>query len=223
MSYTITPMTPADVPDYTWIHYHAFDDSPGSVSAVFYTAGLNEHITAHLNRIQTKGLTDPANRYILLRDPATSTLVGIAKWVIQTADKTPAELDQEEEQARHERATQAPVPGINKPGVEAFREAQAQSHREHMQGRAHVYLALLAAHPDHQRKGVGATAMAWGVAEAEKLGLPIYLESSKEGYGLYEKFGFKTVGIFPFDAGQFGHKGNATHYCMVRPARTGTA
>ena len=33
----------------------------------------------------------------------------------------------------------------------------------------------------------------WGMAEADKLGIPCYLESSPAGQPLYEKYGFKAV------------------------------
>jgi len=36
----------------------------------------------------------------------------------------------------------------------------------------------------------------WGVDEADRLGLPCFLESTPHGVGLYKKFGFKEIGGF---------------------------
>lgn len=52
---------------------------------------------------------------------------------------------------------------------------------------------LLAVHPDHQRKGVGALLMQWGLDIGEKTNLPVYTESSPQAYGLYKKLGFQTL------------------------------
>ena len=52
---------------------------------------------------------------------------------------------------------------------------------------------VAAVHPDHQRKGVGALLMQWGIDLAEKLNLPVYLESTEVGVGLYKKLGFQEL------------------------------
>jgi len=41
----------------------------------------------------------------------------------------------------------------------------------------------------------------WGTDQADKRGLPCFLESSPEGLGLYRKHGFKEVGFFDTDIG----------------------
>jgi hypothetical protein len=58
--------------------------------------------------------------------------------------------------------------------------------------------------------------MAWGVGEADRRGLPCFLESSPLGQGLYKKFGFEEVGSFEVDLGE-GEM--YTHLVMVRPAK----
>lgn len=35
--------------------------------------------------------------------------------------------------------------------------------------------------------------MQWGIDAAEQMNLPVYLESSQKGYGLYVKMGFETL------------------------------
>jgi hypothetical protein len=41
----------------------------------------------------------------------------------------------------------------------------------------------------------------WGTDQADERGIPCYLESSPEGFSLYNKHGFKEVGFFDTDIG----------------------
>ncbi|KAF2137611.1 uncharacterized protein K452DRAFT_291428 [Aplosporella prunicola CBS 121167] len=56
------------------------------------------------------------------------------------------------------------------------------------------YLFSICVSPDYQRKGIGAILMQWGMDQADKDGLPIYLESTPAGYSLYKKMGLETIG-----------------------------
>lgn len=51
----------------------------------------------------------------------------------------------------------------------------------------------MAVHPEYQRRGIGALLTKAGIEVAERSGLPIYLESSKEGVALYNKLGFREL------------------------------
>lgn len=55
------------------------------------------------------------------------------------------------------------------------------------------YLASLSCHPDYQRKGLGAALVQWGLEQAEKDGVPVYLEATPMGAFLYKKLGFEEV------------------------------
>jgi hypothetical protein len=43
------------------------------------------------------------------------------------------------------------------------------------------------------RRGAGSMLVKWGTDQADERGIPCYLESSPEGFGLYNKHGFKEV------------------------------
>jgi N-acetylglutamate synthase-like GNAT family acetyltransferase len=51
----------------------------------------------------------------------------------------------------------------------------------------------MATHPNYQRKGIGRLLVQWGVDVAEQLGLPIYLEATSKGCGLFESAGFERL------------------------------
>ncbi|PGH07097.1 hypothetical protein AJ79_06375 [Helicocarpus griseus UAMH5409] len=59
--------------------------------------------------------------------------------------------------------------------------------------RRYIYLSAVAVHPDHQRGGAGRVLIQWGIDLANQLGLPIYTESSEDGFHLYEHMGFEWL------------------------------
>lgn len=50
---------------------------------------------------------------------------------------------------------------------------------------------MLATHPDYQGKGAGGMLVRWGCALADKDRVPVYLDASKAGIPLYQKYGFE--------------------------------
>ncbi|OLN98036.1 hypothetical protein CCHL11_06866 [Colletotrichum chlorophyti] len=73
-----------------------------------------------------------------------------------------------------------------------------------MSGKACVYLHILVTDPKHQRRGAGMKLLTWGMQEAVRLSIPVYLESSAAGHPLYLKAGFKDVEEQRVDFSEFG-------------------
>lgn len=70
----------------------------------------------------------------------------------------------------------------------------ARAHREIMGDRRHWYLELVATRKGAGGKGAASRLMNWGLERAQRDGLPVFLEATKEAEGIYEgKFGFKVV------------------------------
>jgi len=59
---------------------------------------------------------------------------------------------------------------------------------------ANYYLKILAVHPTWQRKGIGKMLMRDGMARARRENVPVRLESSPSGAGMYKSIGFRQVG-----------------------------
>ncbi|KAK1688496.1 hypothetical protein BDP55DRAFT_726397 [Colletotrichum godetiae] len=51
-------------------------------------------------------------------------------------------------------------------------------------------LDTLVTHPDYQRRGAASMLLAWGCALADEDGVAAYVDASKAGAPLYERFGF---------------------------------
>jgi predicted acetyltransferase len=80
-------------------------------------------------------------------------------------------------------------------------------------------LKLLHTDPQHQRRGAASMLLKWGTDEADRLGIPSYLESSEEGRPLYEKFGYETVDVVTVDFSKWGGPTDASSCLMLRPAK----
>ncbi|KAF2133948.1 acyl-CoA N-acyltransferase [Dothidotthia symphoricarpi CBS 119687] len=81
-------------------------------------------------------------------------------------------------------------------------------------------LAQLFVHPNYQRHGIGKQLVEWGLQQADAEGLPVYVEGSAAGKGLYERVGFTSVKAvsLPRADGEVYKR-----YIMIRPARDATS
>jgi GNAT superfamily N-acetyltransferase len=51
-------------------------------------------------------------------------------------------------------------------------------------------LDMLGTHPDYRKRGAGSMLVQWGCDLADREGVAAYVDASKAGAPLYEKFGF---------------------------------
>lgn len=87
-------------------------------------------------------------------------------------------------------------------------------------------LALLATHPDYERRGAGSKLLHWAFQQADRVGLACHVEASAPGYPLYSRKGFVDAlgsgrSHIGFDVGRFtGIDGECVDLtAMVRPAK----
>lgn len=59
--------------------------------------------------------------------------------------------------------------------------------------RRRVELEGICVHPEYQRKGIARELVKWGIEEADRLGLDLYLEATEEGRPVYERAGLDPV------------------------------
>ncbi|EAU29938.1 predicted protein [Aspergillus terreus NIH2624] len=62
-----------------------------------------------------------------------------------------------------------------------------------MKDRPHYYLDVLATHPNFRRRGAATMLLRWGCDQADRDGLPVYIDASEAGVPVYEKYGFQVV------------------------------
>jgi GNAT superfamily N-acetyltransferase len=79
--------------------------------------------------------------------------------------------------------------------VRAFRDLWDRFEAAHPRTTPHMYLSLLATHPDHRGRGIGQQLLATNLAAFDDAGLPAYLESTNPANDhRYERAGFRPVG-----------------------------
>ncbi|KAL9056709.1 MAG: hypothetical protein Q9162_002778 [Coniocarpon cinnabarinum] len=72
-------------------------------------------------------------------------------------------------------------------------ERRPQASDEEQSKRGYWHLSVLATSPIARRRGVGRMLTEWGVQRAREEHVPVNLNSSDVGVGLYESMGFRTV------------------------------
>ncbi|GJP87118.1 hypothetical protein AnigIFM59636_008901 [Aspergillus niger] len=172
----LEPATLEDLPALTDLWYNAFTtesmrtiwpDTPG-VRQWWHEA--NEHDMRH----------KPGEKFLKVVDTSQNgRIVAYAKWSLQTAE---------------ERGARWPAwhPDMNPVHNDAFLK-QLETYRAALVGggRPNYYLDMLATHSDYRRMGAARMLLEWGCRVADQDGVPVYIDASKAGKPVYERFGFE--------------------------------
>ncbi|KGQ03915.1 hypothetical protein BB8028_0007g06290 [Beauveria bassiana] len=87
--------------------------------------------------------------------------------------------------------------------LSALGDAMRQGRRRHFSTEEpHVYLRVLATHPDHQGRGHAKALCRWGVALARRKRVGVCLETGSRGYIALSGMGFEDLGAVVVPAGQ---------------------
>jgi GNAT superfamily N-acetyltransferase len=198
MSLQVLPLEDADVPRVVALEVAAFDPT-NLVSRTLFPhppPAFGEDPRVAILRAELRA--DPACRGLKVVDTALAGPAAIVAYAVWYLVETPRP------------AADAPVAHTdlgsvcNPDAVAAFFGAQATRKRERLGGEPHAYLRILATDPTHHRRGAGALLLRWGTAEADRLRLPCYLESSPAGRPLYERYGFAEVDSVAVDLSPWG-------------------
>ncbi|KAK5753018.1 hypothetical protein LTS12_016894 [Elasticomyces elasticus] len=146
-------------------------------------------------------------------DDPLGKIVGYSDWYFYPKQRTEEELKEKEGDGGDDDLP----PDCDKEMLREFGGQLDAAKKEYIGGRPYIELHILVTHPKHHRRGVGAMQLRWGFEHAEKLGLPVYLESSPIGRPLYAREGFEALGVLPFDARKFGFEKELQHTLMLRP------
>ncbi|KAI8657972.1 N-acetyltransferase domain-containing protein [Fusarium keratoplasticum] len=171
--------TPEDIPAMVDLWFEAFKDPdmqrlwPGTPGVRKWWHDANYHDI----------INKPLARYVKVVDPDTldtqgrSRIAAYAKW----------DTAMPEERGRRYPPWHDDMPGEE---CQAFFQREEDERKRVMGDYKHYYLDTLATHPDYQRRGAGSMLMKWGCDLADKNGVGAYVDASKAGAPLYERFGF---------------------------------
>ncbi|KAK4503127.1 hypothetical protein PRZ48_006554 [Zasmidium cellare] len=147
-------------------------------------------------------------------------VVGVSHWKMFPHERSEEELQREKEASDKDDELYPDPEGFNTTAMEDFGACTKALKDKHIGRKPHVYLQVIGTRDGHQRRGVGALSMKWGTEKADELGVPMYLDATTKGKGLYKKWGFQEVDVVPFDARKHGYPDPLTHVCMLRPPQS---
>ncbi|RSL67114.1 hypothetical protein CEP53_003096 [Fusarium sp. AF-6] len=178
-SITIRPATEEDLTSMLSVYFSAFSASLFSKRCFPPTSPEVQTWTTSKLRSQ---IGAPGN-HIVIAESASGSVLGWARWVRRPAAPSKRVILSESDY---------PSSGDPALAVRLF-QANADATYKHAAGEEYWFLSTIATDKDVQRCGVGSALMQFGVDKADEDGCMAYLNSSPEGKGLYEKFGFQIV------------------------------
>lgn len=225
MPLQLLPLEESEVPAYVGIIGDAF---AGGLNDLFYPHGYSDDARAMTTENTLKSWRKHPEKIRKLKvidtdlptDGKYGQIIAVSDWEFYPKDRSDEELLEEEAEGKDRKLP----PGSNEECMTAFFKALKETKKQHLGGKAHIRCHILTTLPHHHRRGAGAMALNWGFEQADKLGIPVWLEASPMGRPLYERVGFETVGWLPFDAKKFGAKEDMPHAVMLRqPKKAGVA
>ncbi|KAJ0420358.1 acyl-CoA N-acyltransferase [Aspergillus carlsbadensis] len=232
-SYTITPLKPTE---YT-AAFTLADTCFASLDTLLfketaYPPSPTSSAQRTTSRIARLANSTPRPTLFKVTDTATGEIIGVAHWTIHTDDE---EVTQSVADAVAD-IVDASIPEMNRDAVRGFYTMVTEGKRDVLRvdvpvcgvyGRRgpgypvvkmtrRVELDTVFVHPDYRRRGVATRLLEWGIEQAERLGLLVYLEATEEGRRVYERVGFEVVRVERFDAAWFWGAGRCEYTFMVR-------
>ncbi|KAJ4363918.1 hypothetical protein N0V83_009371 [Neocucurbitaria cava] len=189
--------------------YPPGEDLVGPPTPICWTVKTREEaearLTFHFNKQQSRFIGDPTVRYMKVVDRADNdSIISIARWhFYPTGYNFDTEIHWE---------THNPIPGQSIP-----RDFNIGLHNHILRSRDVArsswtqpnspcwILMHMVTHPSHRGKGAAGLLIRWGIEQAEKDGVPAYLEAGVMGRPIYERYGFVQVGdLLDVDLKEFG-------------------
>lgn len=178
--------TTADVEAVTETLALAFRDDPVWGPALVSADGGTDHLPTFW-RAFAEGAV-PHGTVFLSEGPAGEAAT-VAVWLPPGVDELSPEQERELDALMQE--------VLSPERFAAYERLWALFEGAHPHDRPHMYLSLLATHPDHRGRGIGQQLLARTLATFDAAGLPAYLESTNPANDhRYRRAGFRPAGGF---------------------------
>ncbi len=172
----------ADVDKITETITLAFLDDPIWGPALRGPDGGTEHC-ARFWRLYVEGALNYST--VFMADNASTVAVWLPPGVPEMTDEQQNEADE------------IIADSLSPTKVEAYVELLDRFEGNHPHTAPHMYLSLLATHPDFRGRGIGQQLLAQNLAAFDADGIPSYLESTNPvNNHRYERAGFRPIGQF---------------------------
>ena len=164
-----------------------------------------------------KHLANPQIHVLAAVDSDAQEIVAYCRWVIPAGlgyDQPAIPLSADGAALAANPMSRAP-PAMNEGPYNAFKRLLEQGRAKYLTEGV-MMVDILATAPQHQRKGIGAMCMRWGLEKADALKAKVYIESTMDGYALYSSLGWKPLEEVTMDYTQLGGEGSQTFVLMMR-------
>jgi GNAT superfamily N-acetyltransferase len=178
--------TTADVEAVTTTLALAFRDDPVWGPALVSADGSADHLPPFW-RAFVEGAV--VHGTVFLSDGAAGEAATVAVWLPPGVDELTPEQEHELDVLM--------AGALSPERFAAYEQLWTLFEDAHPRVRPHMYLSLLATHPDHRGRGIGQQLLAQNLARFDAAGLPAYLESTNPANDhRYERAGFRPIGGF---------------------------
>ncbi|RDW92729.1 GNAT family N-acetyltransferase [Aspergillus mulundensis] len=197
-SVEIQPFEKTDIREAVLLGQVAFAET----NRLAYTGPLSpSSIDAMVAQREASADTEPHVTTFKAVDVSTGKMVGLARWAIwetdQVVEKSVDEVVRDRLSApvaeRRDEVARAMWTLVQVGKREILGVGKIEGNEKGIKLRKRIELEALCVHPDYQGRGIAKRFLAWGVGEAEMLGLDVYLEATEAGRPVYEKTGFQAV------------------------------
>ncbi|KAI0603489.1 hypothetical protein F4775DRAFT_533908 [Biscogniauxia sp. FL1348] len=157
-------------------------------------------------------------RHQVVVDSETGSVVGYSRWILPDRlasewpdAQTPAVSDREEKEYT-EAFESADWSG--RPGMDEIDVPVTAIKNKLLGRREYMILDYLAVHPDNWGHGIGTLLVEAGIAQAEKMGVDIFVLAYKAGLGVYLRLGFTLLDQLIQDDSKYGGRGEYGTYFL---------
>ncbi|KAL6914230.1 hypothetical protein ACHAPO_008842 [Fusarium lateritium] len=182
-SINIRPATHDDIPLMIQVFFSAFSSSPLNKRCF---PPSSQEVQAWQEILIRRNIDNKDDNYMIVAEQ-DSCILGWARWARREQPLSGKQLKRSSFPASGDQET-----------ARNFFQANNDAAIKYIAGEKHWFLSTIAVAKEGQRRGVGSALMKFGVERADEEGWMSYLNSSEEGKGLYEKFGFNVSGTSEF-------------------------
>ncbi|KAF2854469.1 hypothetical protein T440DRAFT_387404 [Plenodomus tracheiphilus IPT5] len=210
MPLELHPCTESDLADLAVIMKSAFNSlGPGMMQILIPSPLPADYLEKTTNKHIKSFREEKDVTYLKIIDTdLDGKMIAGAKWRINKKERTEEQIQMT-----------LPVPGKDeegRPGAQDFMWFLNRVRKEYMGTQPFYFLHILATDPDHHRRGAGKMLLKWGLDQADRDGLPAFLEASLMGRPLYASLGFKTRHEEVWDLQKYGLEGTDISTVMIR-------
>ncbi|KAI5928538.1 hypothetical protein F4810DRAFT_644084 [Camillea tinctor] len=173
-------------------------------------------------------LTDRDHRrHQVAVDSETGKVVGYSRWILPvrlTSEwpdaQTPAASDQEEKE--YTKSFES-ADWSGRPGMDEIDVPVTAIKKRLLELKEYMILDYLAVHPDNGGRGIGTMLVESGIAQAERMGVDIFVLAYKAGLGVYFRLGFKLLEQLIQDDSKYGGQGEYGAYFLEKEVQKGSS